>query len=157
MKLHEFVKLYTDECLLTMPSYLQNTESDEKSWVRKNLFPEFAETDLSFLAGHAIVIPHAHLRVHERGQVYGEAASDSIYDVIKALSPYDLMFTECTDSPQKRLEMLFAVKDKWSVQELQAQLSMFVEPAQVAKFDAWVAKFTRSCKEKNPYNASVVA
>ena len=92
MKLHEFVKLYTDECLLTTPSSLQKTESDEKPWAKKNLFPEYAATDLTFLAGHAMVIPYSHLRVHERGQVYGEAASEGIYDVIKALSPYDEMF-----------------------------------------------------------------
>ena len=173
MKLHEFVKIYEDEYQLTTPSCLQpelnNTKVDadgqidtekasppSKAWIKKNLFPEFSETDLSFLFGHAVIIPHTHLRVHERGQAFGEAASTGNYDVIKALTPYDLSFMDCEDSPQKRLERLFTIKDKWTLQEIQAQVGMFVEPAQVAKFDAWVGKFTRSCKEKNPFNVKIV-
>lgn len=134
----------------------EKTGPPNTSWIKKNLFPEYAETDLSFLAGHAIIIPHAHLRAHERGQAFGEAANTGTYDVIKVLTPYDLAFMECDDSPQKRLEKLFAVKDKWTVQEIQAQVGTFVDPAQVAKFDGWVSKFTRSCKEKNPFNQKVV-
>lgn len=120
------------------------------------MFPEYADYDLSFLAGHAFIIPQDHLRAHERGLVPGSLPSAAGKgDILKDLNAYDSeVFADCFENVQLRLDRLFTLKDKWTLRELQHFLGDFVEPQFSAKFDLWLQKFTRSSKEKNPFNPS---
>jgi hypothetical protein len=69
-----------------------------------NLYEFYSGYDLSFLRGHAIIIPSQELRMLNKQD-----------DVIRLLHPYySSEFETCNNSHDKRLLALFEIKDKWT-------------------------------------------
>lgn len=69
-----------------------------------NLFELYSNYDLSFLKGSAIILPVQELRMVNKQD-----------DVIRLLHPfYSQEFEFCYNSPEKRLDALFDIKDKWT-------------------------------------------
>ena len=76
---------------------------------KKNLFDCYHQMDLRCLIGHAIIIPFAHQRAHERAQ-------DCEDDLIKSLhAHHSREFEGCKEDAEKRLERMFQIKNKSNI------------------------------------------
>ena len=74
--------------------------------------------------------------------------------VIKRLHPFlSMEFENCNGSAEKRLEVLFQIKDKWTKKELEGYLLPFIDLT--VKFDAYIMKNTRFVKERNPFDPEI--
>jgi hypothetical protein len=71
---------------------------------------------------------------------------------IRFLHPYFSPEFEGDLSTEDRLRVLFSIKDKWTLSELEAQLATFLEPE--TKLGLWLGKNTRSASEPNVFDKS---
>lgn len=74
-------------------------------------------------------------------------------DIIRILDPYNSFeIVSCDGDPQKILQNLFEIKEKWTFRELETYMSDFIDVDM--NFDNFLIKFTRMIKEKNPFDES---
>ena len=69
---------------------------------------------------------------------------------VKLVDPYFSTNFNVCDSIDACLEILFTVKDKWTLQEMDHQLSDFLEPD--GKLMTVLGKCTRTIKEQSPFD-----
>jgi hypothetical protein len=75
----------------------------------KNIFENYSGYDLSYLKGNAILIPIQELKMVNK-----------VDHVVRLLNPYySVEFENAYGNPEKRMEALFLIKDKWTKQELE--------------------------------------
>lgn len=109
----------------------------------KNLFEGLTEFDLSFIIGQAVIIPKDQIKL----------VMDKKDHAIRSLHPYFAPELDgCGSSAEKRLEALFALKEKWTKSELESYLTPFIDLT--VKFDTYLMKNTRMIKEANPFDPS---
>ena len=114
--------------------------SKERSVSEQNIFENYKGYDMSFLRGMAILIPKMDLKMVNKPD-----------DVIKLLNPYfSKEFDHCYGNPERRLEAMFDIKDKWTRAELEVYLLPFIDLN--LKFDNYLLKNTRMIKEFNPFD-----
>ena len=141
-RLKEYVSALKTAYELAIPVSLDSARSFD---AKKNLF-DHCPHDLEALIGHAVIIPFQHQRVHERSM------ED---DLLISLHPFYGMENDEPENLEKRLQKLFAIKDKWTAKEIQTFMIDFCDPDVSSKFDVWLAKNTRQLKEPNPYDPKV--
>jgi hypothetical protein len=137
--LGEFFEIFDKQMQL-----LDNLRTDVACSDNVNIFEGFPR-DLSFIRGEAVIIPKGELKTMSKPD-----------HVILSLHPYyDRRFEHClglTSSlcTEKRLEVLFDLKEKWTRGELDTYLMPFVDLS--VKFDTYLMKNTRMIREPNPFD-----
>lgn len=109
-----------------------------------NIF-EGCPRDLSFLRGEAIIIPRNELK----------SVSKPDHVILSFHPYYDRRFEHCLGLPsslssEKRIAVLFDLKDKWTRGELETYMTPFVDLS--VKFDTYLMKNTRMIREPNPFD-----
>lgn len=142
-RLSEFVSVLKSAFELGIPSNLTSSlvETHESAFdPKQNLFEHYKHMDLSCLVGQAVIIPYEHQRVHERNTTDKD-------DIIIALNPYfHPELAVCMENVERKIEVLFKIKEKWTARELKTILKDFCEPDVDAKFDIWLNKNSRTVK-----------
>jgi hypothetical protein len=148
--LEEYVQTLRKALEMALPTSLIKGSVAESS-PSSNLFEHNDQQDLSLLKGQAILIPSASLlRQQPNQQSTLISNSDSVIKLLH--SYYSQEFQFCGNSADKRLDVLFEIKDRWTQQELSQYLRKFIEIGQ--NLDAYLMKNTRIVKDKNPFDAS---
>lgn len=143
--LKEFISVLKHGIDLALPIDLQSlsvNDSESSFDPITNLFENYKGYDLTFLKGNAVIIPSSELRMVNKTD-----------DAIKLLDPfYSPEFRGCYGNAEKRLEVMFEIKDKWTHSELVQYISQFIDIG--VNFDNFLMKNTRILRDKNPFDPS---
>ena len=113
-QLKEFEAEYAKRVLMTIPSELQSSLSASKGELYEGYGNKFVD-----IRDNAVIIPS----VHNNDSV------NKTDNIILWLDPYlSDRLDECLASVESRMATLFAIKEKWTLQELDIQLKDFLEP-----------------------------
>ncbi|TNV78326.1 hypothetical protein FGO68_gene5174 [Halteria grandinella] len=106
----------------------------------KNLFEGFQDFDLSCLKSQALIVPMSEIKDVSLRQDHMIILLDSLYT---------LKLEQCQGSIQKRLDVLFQIKEKWTKAELETYLSQFIDLT--LTFDQYLMKNTRIVRDQHPF------
>ena len=138
-QLKEFEKEYATRLLMTIPGGLMSQLSVPRGELYEGFGDKFAD-----LKGQAVLIPAVH---------NGDCLNKTD-DIILWLDPFQSTRFENDNivSIESRLSTLFQIKEKWTLTELEAQLTSFLEPEQ--NITTVLSRGARQIKEVNPFNSS---